>query len=100
MSQLTQRQKSMILDGARTYGNFTQGLQPFEEYLTPFEAEFLRGFCVWIDQKIGGGGWSNIDLLFDAYSNPENKEMQKEAKSIKNKIESIKKLTVRKKITD
>ena len=95
MDKLSTRTKTLLLQGASTLGNFTQGFYYIEERLTAREADIAQPFCEWLDREIGGASSHNIDSLYAAYKNPNNPELTKRANEIAEKIKSIKILTNR-----
>ena len=90
MRQLSQSAKSLLLEGASVTGSFVQGYYYIEERLLVNQAKELFDFCNWIDTNIGGAGRANIELLFLAFKNPNNKELSQEANKIAETIASIK----------
>jgi len=95
MVKLTNRTKTLLLQGASALGNFTEGFGYIEENLTPAEANALQPFCKWLDETIGGASAYNIDTLYAAYTNPTNIEYTWMAAEIAEKIRSIRMLTNR-----
>ena len=92
MRQLPNYAKSLLLQGASTTGTFTEGYFFVEESLQINHANKLFEFCKWIDKNIGGASAYNIDMLFSAFTNPTNQELQKQANELAAKIRFIKSL--------
>ncbi len=92
MKNLPTYAKALLLQGASTTGNFTEGYFFVEEKIQINHSKDLFDFCKWIDQKIGGAASGNIDWLFSAYKNPKNEELADKAKELANKIAKIKSL--------
>jgi hypothetical protein len=90
MKQLPNYAKSLLLHGAGTMGTFVQGYYFVEESLYARDAKELYGFCLWIDENIGGAGSATIDMLFSAFKNPSNMELQKQATELADQIRQIK----------
>ena len=90
--ELSDRNKSLLLEGARTTGSFIEGYYYIEEDLYVDESEELHAFCKWIDKEIGGAGQSNIDTLWLAFKNPTDKGLADEANKIAEQIKRIKSL--------
>lgn len=84
--------KTLLLQGASLTGKFTEGYYFVEEKIKIKDAKILFEFCQWIDSKIGGASAYNIDMLFSAFQNPTNVELNKQANELANKIRSIKSL--------
>ena len=91
-SYLRTTSKELLLLGAKTTGSFVEGYYYVEENLYIDEAEELHAFCKWIDNEIGGAGWSNIDTLWLAFKNPTDKGLTDEANKIAEQIKRIKSL--------
>ena len=92
MKQLPNYAKSLLLQGASTTGTFTEGYFFVEERLQINHSNELCEFCKWIDQNIGGAASGNIDMLFSAFKNPNNTELQKQASELAAKIRYYKSL--------
>lgn len=86
MKTLSIRSKTLLLNGAKICGNFTDGFGVVEESLYSNEAVELREFCEWVDKNVGGAGSVNIDTLFKAFKNPTDKELQLFVKELSDKI--------------
>ncbi len=82
--------KTLLLQGSSTTGTFVDGFFFVEEKIRIKDASQLFDFCKWIDQNVGGGSSANIDLLFSAFKNPSNQELQNQVKEIADKIFQIK----------
>lgn len=88
MKKLTTRTKDLLLDGARTTGTFEEGFHyVFERLYTDVDTDELLRFAKYIDNEIGGAGALNIDALFRAFKNPNDKDAQNLAKDIKADIQ-------------
>jgi len=90
MDKLSLKNKTLLLDGAKITGSFVEGYYYCEEQLYVNEGKELFRFCNYIDNEIGGAGQLNIDMLFQAFKNPQNLDLQKQAIEIKEKIQKIK----------
>jgi len=84
--------KILLLQGASTTGTFTEGYFFIEEKVQINHSKTLLDFCKWIDKNIGGASTYNIDMLFSAFKNPTNVELNKQANELANKIRAIKSL--------
>lgn len=84
--------KTLLLQGASTTGTFTEGYFFVEEKIQINHSKTLFDFCKWIDKNIGGASAYNIDMLFSAFKNPTNVELNKQANELANKIRTIKSL--------
>ena len=82
--------KSLLLHGASTLGNFTEGYFFVEENIQVNHCNELLAFSKWIDENIGGASSYNIDMLFSAFKNPRNAELQKQANDLANLIKKFK----------
>lgn len=82
--------KTLLLQGASTLGNFTEGYFFIEENLKINHASELFDFCKWVDKNIGGASLYNIDMLFSAFKNPNNAELQKQANDLAALIQKFK----------
>jgi len=89
MKKLPNYAKALLLQGASTTGNFTEGYYFVEERIQINHSKELFDFCKWIDQNIGGAASGNIDMLFSAYKNPFNAELANQANELANKIRLI-----------
>jgi hypothetical protein len=92
MNKLPIYAKTLLLQGASMTGTFTEGYYFVEEKLRIKDANQLFEFCQWIDKNIGGAASGNIDMLFSAFKNPFNAELQKQANELANTIRRIKSL--------
>ena len=90
MKKLPIQAKTLLLHGASTMGNFTEGYYFVEESLRSDQAIELFEFCQWIDKNIGGAASGNIDMLFKAFKNPNDIEANIKAKELADKIYAIK----------
>ena len=90
MRKLPQYAKTLLLQGASTTGNFTEGFCFVEEKIKVKDGEELFEFCKWIDTHIGGASHNNIEMLFQAFKNPKNLELAKQASDLAAKIKSLK----------
>jgi len=84
--------KTLLLQGASTTGTFTEGYFFVEEQIRVKDSKTLFEFCQWIDINIGGAASGNIDMLFSAFKNPFNVELNKQANELAIKIRNIKSL--------
>ena len=87
---LSNRNIELLLTGAKTTGNFTDGYCYIEESLYISEADELLKFCEWIDENIGGAGINNINKLWLHFKYPENNTFKVIAEEIKEMIQRIK----------
>jgi hypothetical protein len=92
MKNLPIYSKTLLLQGASITGKFTEGYYFVEEKIKIKDAKILFEFCQWIDSKIGGASAYNIDMLFTAFINPTNVELNKQANELATKIRAIKSL--------
>jgi hypothetical protein len=90
MKKLPDYAKSLILLGLSTIGNCTDGLCYVEEQIKVRDWQELKDFCQWVDANIGGCSRYNIDMLFSAFKNPENDDLQRQANELANRIKSLK----------
>jgi hypothetical protein len=88
MRKLPQYAKHLLLQGASTLGNFTEGFYFVEEEIKVKDADELFEFCKWIDNHIGGASRNNIEMLFLAFKN--NLELAKQASDLADLIKSLK----------
>lgn len=91
--ELSNRNKSLLLEGAKTTGSFVEGYCYIEESLYVDEADELHTFCMWIDNQIGGAGPINIDMLWLGFKYPEVKEFSEACAEIKKDMDRIKAYT-------
>lgn len=92
MKRLTERTKDLLLMGANTMGDFTNGLCFIEERIYIHEhPKGLYEFCQFIDNEIGGAGSSNIDLFWLAFNNPNDKDIQSQFEVAKKRVEELRK---------
>lgn len=75
--------------GAKMTGTFDGAYSYVEEELYVNEADIILDFCEWIDKEIGGAGANNIEILFEAFINPNNKEAVEFSLEVKQKIAEI-----------
>jgi len=94
MKKLSRRNKTLIGMGANMEGSFKEGYYYIEEALYCDEAQTIHDFCKYIDDKIGGAGPANYDILFKAFTSPDNKEAQLAAIKIKTQLDKFKKLNI------
>ena len=84
MKKLTERTKDLLLMGAREMGEFALGLCYIEEQIYIHQhPKGLYEFCKWIDKEIGGGGPNNIEIFWQAFNHPNNKEIQTQFENAK-----------------
>ena len=89
MENLSERSKFLLCDGAKMCGSFVEGMTyHFEDYYVK-EYEEAFAFAEWIDKEIGGASHHNIERLFLAFKNPNDKRHQEFAQDLKRKIEEI-----------
>ena len=92
MKKLTERTKDLLLMGASTMGDFTNGLCFIEEQIYIHEhPKGLYEFCQFIDKEIGGAGSSNIDLFWLAFNKPNDKDIQSQFEVAKKRVEELRK---------
>ena len=100
MQKLPNYAKALLLQGAQITGSFTEGyyyenrlfLFFIEEKVQIIHSKTLLDFCKWIDKNIGGASAYNIDMLFSAFKDPTNVELNKQANALANKIRYLKSL--------
>jgi len=92
MKHLPNYAKSLLIHGSGITGNFTEGYYFVEEQIRIKDAGELLPFCQWIDNHIGGASLYNIDMLFMAFKNPTNQELQNEAQQLSDKIKRLRSL--------
>lgn len=92
MQKLPNYAKALLLQGASTTGNFSDGFFFVEENIQINHAKELQEFCQWIDSNIGGAASGNIDMLFSTFKNPLNAELVNKANELANKIQYFKSL--------
>lgn len=91
MKYLTERQKQMLLNGARITGSFVESVEyNFEDWYTD-EYEDIKKFAEWIENEVGGAGRANIDNLYLAFKNPNSRLLQNFKNGVKEKIAALKK---------
>lgn len=81
--------KTLLLQGASNLGSFTEGYCLVEENLQISDSKTLFDFCKWIDKNIGGASAYNIDMLFSAFKNPTNVELNRQATELADRIRRI-----------
>ena len=86
---LSEKNKSLLLMGAKTTGSFVDGYYYIEENLYIDEANALYDFCEYIDNKIGGAGPINIQDLWYAFNHPQEQFSKNVAKYLKEKMDKI-----------
>jgi len=89
MNNLPNYAKALLLQGASTTGNFTEGYYYAEERLQVRHSADLLNFCQWIDCKIGGASAYNIDMLYAAYKNPQDEKLASYAVAVATAIRAI-----------
>lgn len=89
MKKLSERSKIWLLEGSRVTGTMTEGLEYVIEELYMNEIDTLRAFCEWVDTNIGGCSRYNIDMLFNAFINPNDVYAQKQANALAEQIRKI-----------
>jgi hypothetical protein len=90
MKNLGIRNITLLSEGANITGSFKEAYFYIEESLYVKEARTIYNFCVWVDEKIGGGSSHNLEILFQVFINPNDEVKVKAANAIKNKIDEIK----------
>ena len=88
-TELSSRNKELLLMGAKTTGSFVEGLCYVEESLYADEYDELKSFCEWIDNIIGGAGPVNINMLWLGVKYPEVDEFSKACVEIKKDMDRI-----------
>lgn len=83
--------RSLVL-GANVTGTFVEGYHYVEETLPVNKSEEAFEFCKWIDENIGGASIHNIGILYKAFKNPNDENLCKYTKELKEKISFIKSL--------
>lgn len=91
--ELSKRNRSLLLDGAKTTGSFVEGYYYIEESLYCDEATELYSFCEWIDNIIGGAGPANISTLWLGFKYPEVDAFSEACAEIKKTMDRIKAYT-------
>jgi len=94
MKKLSERNATLLLQGAKMEGLFKEGYRYVEEELYMDEAQELFAFCGWIDDNVGGASRFNIASLFQAFKHPNNVDLQKFVADLKRRIDEIKSYTV------
>lgn len=89
MKTLGTRNITLLVEGLRTTGTFVDAYSYIEERLYSDEADTIYAFCKWADEEIGGGAERNMEILFQAFINPKDKENYAKAMEIKEKIAEI-----------
>ena len=87
---LSERNKDLLLMGAKTTGSFLEGYYYIEESLYIDESASLHSFCTWIDDHIGGAGPVNIDMLWLGFKYPEVDRYSEACVEIKKQMDRIK----------
>jgi len=90
MRFLSELNTHLILEGAKIEGNFSEGYYYNEEQYYYSEAEELLNFCKWIDENTGDASRYNIQMLWKAFKNPNDKKLQSQVEKLKLKIKEIK----------
>lgn len=90
MEVLPDYARVLLLRGASATGTFTQGYYYVEEQLEIGHSQRLQEFCQWIDDQIGGAGRGNIDMLYAAFSNPQDLELAGEAQRFAQLVQALK----------
>jgi len=86
---LSEKNKSLLLMGAKTTGSFVDGYYYIEENLYIDEANTIYEFCEYIDNKIGGAGPINIQDLWYAFNHPQEQFSKNVAKHWKEEMDKI-----------
>jgi NDP-sugar pyrophosphorylase family protein len=85
MKELGIRNITLLSEGLNIDGNFIGAYSYIEERLYINEVDTIREFCLWADKYIGGGSERNMEILFQAFINPNGKNVA-EAQRIANVI--------------
>jgi hypothetical protein len=88
MKKLSIRNKTLLLFA--NSGTFVERYDEIVESLYMDEADEIFEFCKFIDEKVGGAGYVNIDTLFLAFKNPEDKGLQEFVNVLRKKILELK----------
>ena len=91
MKELSERNSALLIMGLKTMGTMKEAYFYVEEELYVDEAEELYDFCEWVDENVGGCSSYNIEILFKAYKNPDNVELQEIVADLRTKIAEIRK---------
>ncbi len=83
--------KALLLQGMGS--NMQEAYEYAYEQFYVNEAVKVEAFCKWVDENIGGCGSANIDILFAAFNNPDDKALQEEAAKVKAEIKEIRSYT-------
>ena len=86
--QLEPQYKSLLLHA--NSGTFLERFDEIVEHVYVDDSDWLRKFCTYLDEEIGGAGSANIELLYLAFRNPSNLMLQEQAQEIKSLIEQMK----------
>ena len=89
MKKLGTRNITLLSHGAKMMGTFLEAYMYVEEELYVNEAETIENFCEYIDKEIGGASSYNMEKLFKAFINPEDKKAVAFAMGVKKKIAEI-----------
>ena len=90
MRTLPEYAKTLLLQGASTVGNFTNGFDYIEEQVKATHYGELRIFCKWIDANIGGASRFNIDMLYAAFKNPKDLSLKEHVNELALEIQRFK----------
>tara|TARA_B100001287_G_C22515058_1_gene450083 strand:- start:366 stop:656 length:291 start_codon:yes stop_codon:yes gene_type:complete len=86
---LSERNKDLLLMGAKQTGSFLDGYYYIEESLYIDESDSLYAFCKWIDGEIGGAGPINIQDLWYSFNHPEDEFSKNVVEHWKKEMERI-----------
>jgi hypothetical protein len=89
-AELSEKNKTLLLMGARTTGSFIEGYHYVEEELYLDEAKTIYEFCEHLDNNIGGAGRGNIEIFYKAFAQPNNEELASAANIKIKELEELK----------
>lgn len=89
MKKLGIRTVTLLCQGLKETGTFTDGYFYIEESLYINEADIIYTFCEWADKNVGGGAERNVEILYGAFRFPENKKKVAAAQKVVNTIAAI-----------
>jgi hypothetical protein len=89
MNNLSEHAKQLMLYGARNCGTFVEGYFLMEDEFYVDEGKDMFEFAKFIDTKTGGAGPRNIDMMYQAFKNPNDKKLQEQVQELADKISRI-----------
>ena len=89
MKKLSEHAKQLMLYGARNSGTFVEGYYLMQDEFYVDEAKDMFEFAQFIDNKTGGAGPKNIDMMYQAFKNPSDGDLQKQVQELADKISRI-----------